>query len=223
MGNSQSALNSHRSSMHEAVEYLISGYMRHIFLKECDYNDRYPSALDGVILEFYGGIFRFDSIHPEHEEMLEEDGTIINAVQSKWKSIFTVGSSFGVNHGIHEFKIKALYNEYDGSGIGITSNIKVIGDKGQWINKYEGYKYWWYENCGIFSQNGYNTLSQYNFSKVWRTGDIISVKVNCNDWKVEFYVNDELYGKEMKIEENMTYYFVVGVQHVSAKYQLVFP
>ena len=175
-------------------------------------------------MDFFAIGFGFDTIDPEYKAIIEEDGTLINSERYDRARDVTVGCSYGVNHGVHEFRIKSLHDFNSHSAIGITSNIQVIANaKASWLNKYDGYKYWWYETNAIFTQTGEVTTNRQIIPNKWGKKDIISVRVNCVDWKVGFYVNNKMFGQEIEIEKNHSYYLVVAFQNIGVKYKLLFP
>ena len=46
--------------------------------------------------------------------------------------------------------------------------------------------------CG---NNTKNRLDPINDIDQWELNDIVTVKVDCNEWKVTFYINDKQVGK----------------------------
>ena len=219
--------NSNRSLLsglneHEANGYLVDGYIREEYISK--YNDQtYPMALNTIIIQFLGSIFlRFDRIRDLYKYVIQEEGKLI---LSDTFAVFIIGCSLGFNKGINEIRIKSIKAKDDAIGImsGITGLNDSAYDAEALISKLAGYKYWMYNRRGIWAQKDKTTLKKYVVKAVdgWKDGDIICIKVDCNQCKMGFYINGELKGGLMDIEPNMTYYLFMAVQWRDSQYRLL--
>ena len=187
------------------------------------YQGTYPQSLNIIIVKFLGNIlFKFDIISSEFDNIIINDGLGIKQEQNK---ICCIGSSFGWNEGIHEFKVKCINPRYD--IIGITTNIKLFEQKNQWFYDYKKViSYSWYNGSKTFFMKDEITTLKVNAESLygeWKKNDIISIKINFNQYKVSFYFNDNtIKDANFDLKKNLTYYpFICLNSYGDAQYQIL--
>ena len=91
-----------------------------------------------------------------------------------------------------------------------------------WITSFSGYKYWWYNCTGIlFADKDIERLNKYYTKQRWQQNDEMMIKVDCNEWLVQFFLNDKVIEKSFKIEPDLVYYLFVAIQTKGIKFQLI--
>ena len=106
--------------------------------------------------------------------------------------------------------------------IGITSNTEIINYGIEYHdNSADRSLVYYYDGGGWFAERGYNKLLKIQDGiKRW-SNHIITVKVDCIDWKLTFMRNDKSLGDPIKIEDRDQYYPFIGVWHQNVEYELV--
>ena len=205
-------------------EDLIMGYMKKTFSSK--YAQSYPLALNNIIFSFLGNMFlRFDFINDALAEYIGDDGRsfkythnndhFVNTTGDK----FVVASSYAMNEGVTIIDIQTL-DEVHGDAIGLISTLDEIKEC-DWIYYIQGYKYWWYEHTGIFAEKDReSTAEDFDYYEKWKINDIITLKVDCDDWKVTFYHNHkELH--TMPLQPNEDYHLIYVAQSAEIEYRLL--
>eukprot|EP01084_Bolivina_argentea_P087309 157688_1 len=209
------------STFNERLNYLVYGYVL-IELNKIKLSSKYPIELNALIIHFLGNIFlKFDLVHENYKDCISKNGTVIKRSGSlkgiRW---FSVCSSTSFSEGIHQFRIKCVKPK--GDSIGIMSNTDIVKEK----NKYHSWI-----NCNIYYYHGEGTLycgdglgstarGQYNLAP-FEKDDIIAVKIDCNEWKVQFLRNDKLIGKTWDIQPDLSYHPFIGTRCEDTEYHLV--
>eukprot|EP01084_Bolivina_argentea_P182973 315803_1 len=202
-----------KKRMHR-FEYLIFGYIRNIeeenklFITIC--ND-----IKYEIVKFYPKL-KFDIVHPTHKHCVQQNGTAIKRPKRGNLPVyvyFSICSSFTFLSGINEFKIKCIKPKAD--VIGIISNTKICEYANRWCFQAEGNLYAYCSGQVLCSFNTTNMEAnpQQSHLAEWKQNDIITVRINCEEWSVTFLLNDQQLGKTMPIVPNMPYHAFIGIQH----------
>ena len=115
-------------------------------------------------------------------------------------------NDMGLNNGIHVWSVKMLHRVNYGAecfaSIGVTTekNDKLINE---W--NHDG-------NCGIHwnpkAVNDESISSFYQGCNKWNFEEIVTVRLNCNDWKVTYYVDKKIL-KTDRIKPERSYYFAM--------------
>ena len=207
-------------SLNKRLEYLVNGYININFLfKYKQYKKKYPLCLSSIILIFLGNILLcFDTYPLRWKKCITNNGKIFKKLQHV-TVMYSVGCSYGWNEGIHSFKIKCVKvpNHKIAEAFGIISNINECKDDDFWygFSKHNAYV--------VYNKNitGIGVKAQYNVCKQFKNGDIIEIKIDCNNWNVTFFVNNKLIGKSMDINANKTYYPIMSTRYHDTEYHLV--
>ena len=171
----------------------------------------------------------FDTIHKKYKNCIQQEGTYIRRpgqyeqyTLHDWVYV-TICSSLSFNHSFNEFSIKCIRPRYD--AIGILSDISICNDskyENLWCQKGPGNMYYYYGGGAISS--GLKTKDKPSKQKKlpnWVRGDIVTVKIDRNEWTVRFLKNGKLIGRKVNIVPNIDYYPFVGTQYHDTDYQLI--
>ena len=136
---------------------------------------------------------------------------------------YFIGSKTGYNSGVHEWTIKIIKTA-ENAAIGIVSTKKCFEDSFSDDAL----------NNGIYciqSNEGKLELSSRAYRKIntniqredcgWRQGDIVTIKLDCNEWKVGFKVSDDVNVNAFPISKNLKYYMFVRIASNYTEYQLL--
>ena len=195
--------------------------MTNYFLSKYDTDEKYPFSLNKIILEFLGNILlRFDTINSKYIDMIKENGMLI---ESTTYCSFVTACSVGVRKGIHQFRIRCNSPASGDCAIGIMTNIEQLSKRpSEWITSHSGYKYWWYNGSQIlFADKNNKRLDKYYMKQKWGKNDEMMIKIDCNKWLVQFFLNDQVIEKSFNIEPDLVYYLFVAIQANGSKYQLI--
>ena len=187
---------------------LTTGYIR----EECIDNDKvYPLELNKIVSDFLGNIFiKFDIVEKmRSKELLQENGKLVKTIDALTSSC-NVGCSFCMEEGVTLIEIECVKPSTVNNVIGITSNIKAC-KKGVWISSQKAYKYWWYNQTGIFAEKDNQRIEFFNIYTKWSKGDIIGMKIDMNDWTITFFLNKQEKHK-MSIAKDIKYFLMMTVQ-----------
>ena len=193
------------------VELLIFGFIHDQETKH-RFSMSIPNGIILYIINYFPILFKF-GLHDKNRFAVSEDKMCIKGIQQDKCDGYTIyadlydKSETGFNRGIHYWSIKALPLEYSPEyrtspcyrNIGITTarNEKIVSSMsdefvGHWTNDHvvSGYHYY-YDGCA--DEDG------------WGNDEIITVKMDCDDWKVSYY--KELVLKRTETIEPYQYYF----------------
>ena len=78
----------------------------------------------------------------------------------------------------------------------------------------------WIENyTDQWRHEGYFSYLE-GYPRYWKTGETATVKLDCNKWKVTYFI-DNVQVKQDDIPSNRTYYFAVSICVNKKEYQIV--
>ena len=201
--------------------HLTSGYIRQQYMQR--YSRDFAAELIQFIATLLGCmLMTFDTINKDWKHVIQQDGYLI---KSKTMKVLLYGCSIGVRGGVFTFRIKCLSSGND-EGIGIMSDINECSKTSTMNTVHfmakdiKGYKYYWLGKRGIYAKHDEIELQSFDVPDEWEKDDIISIKVDCNKWKVTFSRNDKQ-EKSMEIKSNLTYYLFVTTQWHGSSYQLL--
>ena len=201
------------------LSLLISGYIREQE-KELKLYMIIPTGIARIILIFYPVLlFKFGDFN-KGQFQINDDKTILTG-QPNWKGtcnghlVYADLGQFndiGLNEGIHLWSIQNLANDHNGCflSIGVTTakSYKLINE---W--KREDNAFGLYVDSTFGSSNyehwidqGFNSYWKgYSF---WKENQVMTIKLNCNDWSVTYY-QDGIQVKNEEIEAGQCYYFAL--------------
>lgn len=204
------------------------------FLNDVDPFRQCPMDLILVFVAFIGGFLeiKFDIFHPDFPNDIKDEGTMIHRkIHKNNDGVCDIiyACSNGFNAGYHEWHIKykcKSITKQPQDDIGILSDI---GD----VQRYNDNKFlflgdvYWLSNtggdkCDIYYKKGMSvtTVKCDNF-RPWIKDDVISVRLDCNKWTVEFRINNRTVGKVLKIRPRMHYLGIISRTN-NVKYKLVY-
>lgn len=149
----------------------------------------------------------------EFKKYIDENGRHIRVPDSISYPKHNFACSIPINKDVTYFNIECI-KKSGHDAIGIISDIEQSKSP-LWISNIKGYKYIWYDNDQI---NGYKHLHEiysterrgYNQRPKWNNGDMITIKVDCDQWLVTFYLNRIVQFK-WNISQTRKYYLVLQV------------
>ena len=176
-------------------------------------DDIYPIALNKIIVKFLGNILiRFDTTHAYFKHFIKNNGqTLKRVIQNDLKHKvdgYTIGCSCDISKGITEIQIKVI-DPGSSDAIGITSDIDEC-KKSLWVNQQNGYHYSWY-GSSLWALKRKKVIDCKHTDYNMDINDIVTIKIDCDKWRVSFYKNEIELGS-LAIKENLEYYFFIGSQ-----------
>ena len=203
------------------IDYLISGYIEREFSSESkDRKICYPLELNGIIVAFVGNfLMRFDIIHHAYSHHLRQSGTMLKRADGM-RGYYIACSSTSFSSGIHEFKVR-LHKPKD-DAIGIISSLQSCSLKPTFWGNAFGNLYYYYGDGQITEKrDGQKAINHYG-EKGWNKDNIIRVRVDCDNWTVQFFNGSNKMTKgKINIEPGMTYYPMIGTQSDDVEYELI--
>ena len=206
-------------------EYLVAGYLRRIAY---DVDKMYPLDLLNIFFEFTGNfLLRFDTTNPDFSRCIAFLGTIFDRnYEYPKRGVVNVGSSIGITEGIVSFRVK--YSDAPkNDAIGIMSEF-TQDDRGLLCQR--GFQYYaWGDHMHNRMPGRISFISSYGpegivrekiVKTTWAVGDVFTVKVDCNDWTVRFYINDKSL-RWQGIEPHKVYYPFLCSQNEQGRYEIV--
>ena len=212
----------------DKMDSLVMGYLKQEILNANDDDDKnyqYPSELTMVFIQFLGNIlFAFDTIHPDFKQYLQDSGKSVKIGRESTGSYISFGCSMGFISGIYTVIIKCMGGGEMNNPIGIISDIEKC-KKREWILKYKDlYRYTFYPKNLTASNLAYNydqKARQYGVSVRFKDNDNVKLIINCNEWKITYFLNEEQIGVPVNIVKNIKYYLVICIQHWNTQYQII--
>lgn len=215
--------------------FIVSGYIRNSQrLLPRDQNAFFtiPSAIIWIVLTYYSPTFQLDIYRDSVsvDRILRNDGTRIirdpNIHDTQPTAVepdhFIFGCSVGWNWGVYEFSVKCVHPQND--VIGVVSDVAACKDE-HWIAAYwlDATAYGLYGH-GIVMENvargQHPRILQDGLAK-WKKDDVVTVKLDCEQWEISYFINGKQVGETHVIRENATYSPYFGSKHAAAEYQLI--
>ena len=215
----------------KCIEILINGYIRN---HEKEYKLLIPPEIAQIIYKSYPSLlFKFGDFNKDFFIINEEktilkgiDGDIGRVVGSDCNGFMVYAdlgqdilNDIGINTGVYFWSVKCLLEVarcFASIGVTTEKNDKLIN---HW--DHDGMKLddHWFEN---FKEGGRNSF--YQGCTEWQKDQIITVRLDCDNWTVKYYKDKENTNfKEDKIEANKSYYFAMMVCNLESltHYQIV--
>ena len=196
------------SSRFKRYQYLIDGYIRNVD-KECGLFMNVESGINGIIYAFYPKLLRFN-YYDEKMFDVSDDGLVIQGgdhIECEAQTAFVESpDNKGFNKGVHYLSLQNI-NEEDIDDIDYCFyNIGVLAERDQTKIKDEGE----WENTHFSYDNGYTPHSFYKGRHYWNYMDVITVRLDCDEWTVTYYKDNEQVQKD-KIDGGKSYHFAVNM------------
>ena len=210
----------------EKLQYLVCGYVSKE-VKNAALEDKYPSELNMLIIEFLGNIImRFDTVHAKYRDCIQNDGKLLvrdneSMDISSWDN-FSILSSYAFTAGIiGQFSIKCNKPQWD--SIGIMSNTDIVMKENIYHSDGNALVYYIHLDGFLYKRDSYDGEGEIveEITEDIVANDVITVKVNCVEWKVAFMINDQVIGKIIDITPNENYHPFVGFFVDDAEYELL--
>ena len=222
MGNSQPSELS-KLSLAQCGRYLVNGYTRNS-LQQSDITANYPISINKIIDKYLGNIFlKFDICPNDYTQVIQNDGTLMNRsidIVENGK-LFLVASSTGFSSGINEIKIEVM-QDHNNSIIGVITDINHCKRK-IWIGYIKANMYYYFGGdmdgsgtCITQKVNGKRHFEPVVEDHAWKKNDIITIKIDCEQWKIRFFRNNQIVGNELNIIKGFTYYPVISTSGAGA-------
>ena len=190
-----------------------------------------PHDIMRLCLEFYNKIeIIWDVFSSKLTDFISDDG--LEVIMNGQEEVSTFASSIGWDKGIHTFTLKQLKTPAVSSGIGVVSSELI-----QYIASRDEEPSWFMSSSEtdleatayILDASFVCKLEQGFFDIIFdinRVGiednDRVTVVIDCDQWKLTFYINDEICNKSFDIDKNRTYHAALCTYSESiASYQLV--
>ena len=197
-------------SYKEKLELTIFGYVR------LNYKDGIPDDITRICLHYYGKIeIIWDVFCTEIANCVTEDGLQVAVENRSPYSSFT--SSTGWNKGIHSFTLEQLdSSEYQfAPGVISSEEISNIGSGDEHyflVTENQNAVGYALDSSSFYKlQNGVEDYLFESNAHDIGCGDKVTVLVDCDEWKLVFYINDVICNKPIDIVKDKTYHPVFSV------------
>eukprot|EP01084_Bolivina_argentea_P184308 317894_1 len=205
---------------------LVFGYIRMYIQPLLSKNETIPHEIIQLCLKYhvlYDWV-DFSVYNTEYYDRTMDNSTQILFHKNKHRSSSKVMfSQHGFNEGIHVWKLKCIQYGGDGSdAIGIATNINT----NHWFNNMEGETYYTFSGATAYHfKNKTNCTESQRASKKWTINDELIIKLDCNDWTFDVFINEICPDKKcvetFNIIPNKTYYPGIGLPNTRAKYEVL--
>eukprot|EP01084_Bolivina_argentea_P312328 540722_1 len=219
-------------NFNKEYRYLIDGFIRIYFINlTSNYKHKYFTKDLIQIINSYVS-YGFDISPEQFKNIIQHNGILINGEYNQ-NCTLTVGCLSGFTSGINVFKIKCI-NANSTDAIGVISNVNLCYDIFELHKKNDTvYSHaFYYKNSEGICYSGESKYLQSLYRKTygskvvsWITNAIITVTVDCEEWKVHFSIKDpktqDVINTSMNLIVNKTYYPVISVSTQKSKYLLL--
>ena len=192
----------------QRFEYLVYGYTR-ITEKECDLYMNIETGIPAIIYAFYPKLLRFD-LYDKNRFDVSDDGLSIKGKRlgcDGYVSYIESPEGKGFNAGVHYLSVKNVRDEH----VHCFKNVGVMAKRDRSItNEAKGWGNWT-QTAALTDKtlSFYGTFSHYGGKSRWKYGDIVTVKLDCDEWKVTYY-HDHKRVQMDQIKPNKSYHFVIN-------------
>ena len=201
------------------IELLIAGYVREEE-EQLELDMPVSRGIIQIMYQLYPELlFTFGDFSRDYF-MLNDDKTILKGNNESCDGRLAYAdlkeyNNIGFNKGIHFWSI-AYPHAMCYASIGVTTekNDKLINEcVGDWEDQFDeehqGQNDNLWVDCPNWIINGYNSYFEVDHrSGGYSKGDIVTMKLDCNDWIVTYYLNEKKY-KENDIEPDKSYFMAV--------------
>ena len=207
------------ASVAQKQQDLIHGYIKENLIKE---SDVYPLELNDIIAQSLGNsiFFVFDIVgDQELIQYIQDKGKCIKGTDMEKRDNF--GCSLPLNTDVTVIDIECVEKENGINVIAIVSDIEHCIQSTKPIMTMDGYKYWWLSRMGIFSQFNKKMvkIATECLNHEWQSNDIISIRLDRNEWIITFYLNKEQQC-QLPLQKDIDYYLMITTQN-SFEYKLL--
>ena len=217
------------SSVSSQSKFLFDGYIRKQQNMWKDTNNPYYQIIESIqhiILTFWYCGFHFDVYTPTRSGELDvsNNGKLIEVWKTRHfgrnlSNIYNVNAGYSLGHsrGVHKFKIRV--NEMRKFDFGITTDL----DNAKGTKAFFDYKGWsafvgFTESSGTLCYG--NEVSFNNTDCVVQDGTEIMLLLDCDYWKIEFFVNSQFF-TWCGIEKDKRYYVCLSFETHDCEIEVV--
>ena len=186
-----------------------------------------PPLIIHACIAYYFYTVRFDVMPDVYKtdenckDLIKNNGSIIkrfNVTGSKCP-VFSIGCSKGWDHGKHRFHLKMVNRQDDLCGI--TSDINQCKRSDLHINSSSGDAYYfWFGGIVLTNDKCQNCPSRQNHLTALKNGDIFTVDLDLEEYKVWFSINGKMIGNPYSVAKGNTYYPFLCTQMLSSEYHV---
>ena len=188
-------------------EYLVYGFTRNVEAQ----HELFMNVDHGIykmIHEFYPKLLRFKDYDIEKFQVTD-NGTIIKALSYECYSATVYAESFGdegFNKGVQYWSVKNIKDtgrkEFTADTMGDGYCFHSIGVRSEKGSLIKTGSWWTNEECE--SQSFFK-----GHCPKWGLNEIITVKLDCNQWTVTYYNKEGNQLQHDSIEKDLSYYFCI--------------
>ena len=189
-------------------ELMVFGFIRELDKEfKCDLYHLLPYVIIQIVFKFYPKIMQFELFNAKRFKTLNYKTEIkglcdvnmiggCNAYLIYAKCVNNINNE-GYNNGVHYWSIKLLNSyKFCHRSIGVTSLRDINLTK----RSFEGWHTYSSNICYSYFEG---------FKDGWFIGDTMSVKLDCNEWTVTYYNNNQKEVQRDLIIPNRAYYFAL--------------
>ena len=186
------------SKLSAELNLLIFGFVR-LFENKNILSTNIPSGLIQIIIQFYPKlIICFGKCNKEKFEVLSDGLEIKGKTTNDCMGYLVYGELMndnGFDEGINIWSIMNMKNDCDNNweDSECYHNIGVISEfNDEFVNE-DGFDVWpyYYEKINDVDYSFYDSLAYDQSGITWRKNDVITMILNCNEWTVSYYKNND--------------------------------
>ena len=190
-----------------------------------------PDAIADIIIQYMQLSRVFDACPNNFKYAIQDYGTFIHRENPKKQCkqrnehhmndfltspiIFGMSKGFKRGSALEDNVIKIRIYDQNSDLYGIVSNLNVCNDSDLARRSLKLLGRARHHRDLRYKQGTY-----YKYLSQCEAGDIVTLKVDMNEWFMRFYVNDEIWGRDIDISEQDLYYPVI-VTNNACKYKLL--
>lgn len=202
----------------EQVTHLVNGYLREELLGSNN-EYLYPESLTALFIRFLGNVLLgFDVICEKYKDFISDNGRVLMVDKKKCNETITVGCSYPFERGVYTVSVK-YYKTRDHCPIGIISDISLC-EKEKWIfDADDTFVYAFYDEnlCEHVPSDKYKSNGlQFDVCKGYQNeNDNVKLMIDCNQWKLTYFLNDEQIGNPVNITKDIGYHLAVCASYMN--------
>lgn len=128
----------------------------------------------------------------------------------------------GFKSGVHSFNFQCIQS-HPNDKIGIVSCIDIkklkqanFGKISLYHNVFQHRYYWWKHSHYIWrNEKNYHSTIQH---QQWKSNDFIKMRINCDNWTIQFFLNGKKVTNMINIHKNKRYYPAIALGFACSVY-----
>ena len=190
-------------------ELIIFGFIRNI-QNEFNTNQLFPNEIIEICKNYCSKVYIYfcknkitsNIIEPTFIDKNENKSKMIQILNCEESQLHVSSTALTLNmKGTYEWTVKII-EKHNNDNIGIIEKIKYDGYNGLFYQElYFGDTYFWWNHSGNIWRRGSSNYFKID-KTVWKPNDTVTVRVNCDEWTIEWLYNNISLGGPFKLDKN---------------------